>query len=90
MAERAHRRRERGAGVRPADPRPRQSHGVASNKKPFEQFKGGTTELRIDLAGAAHYLYIQPLNLGLPDDEKEGSGGWFLGGAASYDNVLRR
>ncbi len=35
---------------------------VASNKKPFEQFKGGTTELRIDLAAAAHYLYIQPLN----------------------------
>jgi hypothetical protein len=63
---------------------------VASNKKPFEQFKGGTTELRIDLAGAAHYLYVQPLNLGLPDDEKEGSGGWFLGGAASYDDVLRR
>jgi len=63
---------------------------IASQKKPFEQFKAGTTQLRIDLAGVSNYLYVQPLDLGLPDDENSGSGEWFLGGAVSYDDVLRR
>src|SRR5262249_8855286 len=78
-----------------AEPRPARRIGdlsylteIGSAKKPFEQFKGGTTQLRIDLAGVSHYVYVQPLNLPITENGKEAPGGWFLGGAVSYDEVL--
>src|SRR5262249_54816099 len=63
---------------------------ASGHKIPLDQFQGGTTQVRIDLGGSSHYLYVQTLDFQLPKGDQAGSGLWFLGGTVSNEDALRR